>query len=199
MGCSNDNYWKLDKWDKIGIASLIVFFTIFVVLNTFSFGAVSVDLIEKNGLSSGLPNGVFISNPLNKGFYFRVYKGVTYHFVSNDSVNAMAFCFTYDVPDVGVDYYNRVTVSPDYTFSFDSDGYVYAYILQHQFVPDFTITTDVDNYMLFSMDRLGDLTFVGLWDTFKKTLPFVLVVVLFAFGIYLISHAIKEVSRGRDL
>lgn len=38
MGYSNDNFWKLDKWDKIGISSLIVFFTIFVVLNTFSFG-----------------------------------------------------------------------------------------------------------------------------------------------------------------
>lgn len=48
MGYSNDNFWKLDKWDKIGIATLIVFFTIFVVLNTFSFGASSVDLIEKN-------------------------------------------------------------------------------------------------------------------------------------------------------
>ena len=101
MGYSNDNFWKLDKWDKIGIASLIVFFTIFVVLNTFSFGAVSVDLIEKNGLSTGTPNGVFTQNSANSGFYFRVYKGVTYHFVSNDSVSSMAFCFSHDVPDVG--------------------------------------------------------------------------------------------------
>ena len=61
MGCSNDNYWKLDKWDKIGIASLIVFFTIFCVLNTFCFGAdvENVSYTTLNNVSFG-SSGKFV-------------------------------------------------------------------------------------------------------------------------------------------
>lgn len=157
--------------------------------------------MKKIGLGTNQSTGFLISVPTNYGFYFRAYKGVSYNLVNNSPTVSYVVCRLSDIPDVGVSFSDRVVVYPSQSLKLElsNDTNLYIYCLQTSLVPDITVTSDIDNYMLFSMDRLGDITFSGLWDTFNKCIPYILVVVLVAFGIYLITHAIREISKGRDV
>ena len=101
MGCSNDNYWKLDKWDKIGIATLIVFFTIFVVLNTFCFGADT--FVPVNDLVQNTVDNVIIlqEHEGRFGFAIDIKRGHTYKFTNNMQNNIIHISFPKEFPAVG--------------------------------------------------------------------------------------------------
>lgn len=201
MGCSNDNYWKLDKWDKIGIASLIIFFTIFVVLNTFCFGAEnSVPVTNFDGYSAiAGERGDFISTgPNANGYYFPVVSGHTYNI--SVSSNQSRICYTKEKPALNVEVFDFDNIGnfKEFTIQPGEDGYLFLFIYNYG---EFSINV-VDMSVGFNGVVSGLVVDVGisfLWDIFNKSIPYILVVVLISFGIYLVSHAIKEISKGRDV
>ena len=51
-----------------------------------------------------------------------------------------------------------------------------------------------------SINLLSDFVSVAnIWSVFNNSIPYILVVILVAFGTYLIFHAIREISKGRDV
>lgn len=196
MGYSNDNSWKLDKWDKIGIASLIVFFTIFVVLNTFSFGAKNVSLIRIDGL--GLSGNTLKSTANRTGVYFSVVEGATYT-ISNNATGQPVLCFLNEIPSEGVQIIPGVVrLNGSYTFVAKS-SYNYIYVQGDIDSFNISVTQDSTSMKISLLKLSSSLSFSDLWGVFRNCIPYVLVVVLVSFGIYLISHAIREISKGRDL
>lgn len=202
MGYSNDNFWKLDKWDKIGIATLIVFFTIFVVLNTFCFGAQNISLVKFN--NAVFSNGTIVSSSRNRvGGYIQCKKGHTYS-VNFEGFPGLNYAFTDVLPDFGVSYYGSSYKTSSFEFVADKDFFVcYSGFLDIEDgdINDYvTIVDDTPGGMLGAVTILTNyFSLYSLWGVFVSALPFILLVVLVAFGIYLISHAIKEVSKGRDV
>lgn len=218
MGCSNDNFWKLDKWDKIGIASLIVFFTIFVVLNTFSFGA---DSISFNSLDNAVVNvslNKIVESTGGKILYAPLQKNSKYSFqfsVGSASLEpqrqiTVRICKASEV-SIGSTVVVLSTAiiddnSKDFTYEFNtfSDGN-YFLVISLSGAWFTTLPNDVfklyninGNYNNVISDLVDNVSF-NLWNVFNNGIPFILVVVLVSFGFYLIIHAIKEVSKGRDI
>lgn len=206
MGYSNDNFWKLDKWDKIGIASLIVFFTIFVVLNTFSFGAevpsdfykldyfdVYKDLIfDYTGLVKTSNNANIYKYKLKNGNNYILLNGsYFYNYVlTNTDDISLDYVFTDKVSTV------ESSGSQIYIYNSDNFDYLYITFYEDNFVDVYTNA----NGMTDAISSMIDFVSVdAFWSVFNKAIPYILIVVLVAFGIYLITHAIREISKGRDV
>ena len=205
MGCSNDNYWKLDKWDKIGIASLIIFFTIFVVLNTFSFGAdvpsdfykidyvdVYKDLIfDYTGLVKTSSANIYKYKLKNGNNYILLNGSFFYNYVlTNTDDISLDYVFTDKVSTV------NSSGSQIYIYNSDNFDYLYITFYEDNFVDVYTNANGMTDAISSMIDFVS---FDDFWLVFKIAIPYILVVVLAGFGIYLIVHAIKEISKGRDI
>lgn len=205
MGYSNDNFWKLDKWDKIGIASLILFFTIFVVLNTFSFGSeVPSGYIEvfKTGILDYTFNGgtdTIFGFP-NTSLYYYDLTGTDY-IILNGSTNNLSIAFTKEMPgpDVEIFSYERILVDGSTTFNLSDSDFKYLVVTNTNVNTDFSVYKSFDGFSDVSSMLVSSVGFDIIFDTFIIAIPYILIVVLVAFGIYLISHAIREISKGRDV
>lgn len=209
MGCSNYNFWKLDKWDKIGIASLIVFFTIFVVLNTFAISSSQVILYDTNSIVCIPGSSTILQSNYNRpGSYFSVIPGHTYKITisSIERPYDICCCLTSSVPTVGVEANDvKYLQSFTYVFTAGSDDYFFLvntfiddvnYLLSDNLVVEDITTSEFSA----SINLLSDFVSVAnIWSVFNNSIPYILVIILVAFGIYLISHAIREISKGRDI
>lgn len=205
MGYSNDNFWKLDKWDKIGIAILIIFFTIFVVLNTFSFGAEVPSDFYKIDYVDVYKNLVFDYNGLVKTSNANIYK---YKLKNGNNYILLNGSYFYNyvlsnTDDISLDYVfkdkvSTVNSSDSQIYIYNSDNFDYLYIT---FYPDnFVHVYTNANGMTDAISSMIDfVSFDDFWSVFKFAIPYILVVVYFVFGIYLITHAIREISKGRDV
>lgn len=209
MGYSNDNFWKLDKWDKIGIASLIVFFTIFVVLNTFCFGAVSVGLEWHKGfyydyIENAIQYSSSLTNAFLPTFYISGDLSVTVTNTSDNIVYAGALSRTFEHGSK-IKYLGNISPGSSQTFNFSSSDYKYFVVYTSTgFFTDSQksdLVVDITSLGMSSAITLliNNITFDNLWSVFNNAIPYILIVVLVAFGFYLIAHAIREVSKGRDV
>lgn len=209
MGYSNDNFWKLDKWDKIGIASLIVFFTIFVVLNSFCFAS-----YEFTGDLVGA--GFFNSNgdiTFGDGWRIYRYKAIDCDYIllkvaysSSFNTTNVNVIFGDDLVDSKIinatGYHQLSGVSGEYTYKFPyiERDYIYVCCYTPQSVDITLYTDDFSSGFGYASAYLGtSLSISAIWSVFNKSIPYILVVVLVSFGIYLITHAIREISKGRDV
>lgn len=200
MGCSNDNFWKLDKWDKIGIASLIVFFTIFVVLNTFCFADYSPALVSLNDLG-GSSDNIYVQTPGYYGYYFFAEDNFSYNITSQSS-DIYVCRLSSRIPSPGVSYTFLTELQNGDSFTFEGSGsYVFIYSSAPIDLSKLTvIIPGVESGFNFSILKISDFLKVDtIWSVFKLLIPFISVLVLFVFGFYLISHAIREISKGRDI
>lgn len=208
MGYSNDNFWKLDKWDKIGIASLIVFFTIFVVLSTFSFASYKINGVIYNGFignSSSLPNQIS-QNSIAKGIYYKLTPGLKYSITINGDIKQLYGYFAYTDGSLAVGtptkYFTTVNqkqiefICPD---DMNTLFFWSSIIEPNNSIIDL-LSVDYNSGMGYSLGILGaEVSPSSLWQVFKISIPYISVVVLFSFGTYLIFHAIREISKGRDV
>lgn len=225
MGSCNDNinsFWALDKFDKIGVSIILVFFAIFSVLSTFSFGfsnEVSFDYLGQFAVSG--------TDTTSVGSTVQLVSGTAYRLVSLPSYYGYTYNIKYNIPSTyGGDTYIRLisfdsspsvgscgtlvdyqTSSPGTTISFDyfleTSSPIYLLISvngwgSEDILNNLTITTDFNGTGLQSAVQTLLFSF-DLWSVFKMALPYVLVVVLVSFGFYLISHSLRELSKGRDI
>lgn len=110
---------------------------------------------------------------------------------------------TFDVPSVGVICSSIDVVSfQSYTVTIpDGINYVFVCTNREEMAPtneNLLVTTNFSNYdnVIFSLSKNVGIS--NIWNTFEIAIPYILVVVLVSFGFYLIFHAIREISRGRD-
>lgn len=208
MGYSNDNFWKLDKWDKIGIASLIIFFTIFVVLNTFSFASYKINGVIYNGFignSSSLPNQIS-QNSFAKGIYYKLTPGLKYSITIHGGVKQIYGYFAYTDGSLAVGTPTKyfVTINENQIEFVCPDDVNTLFFWSVSVEPTNStidlLSVDYNSGMGYSLGILGEeVSASSLWQVFKTLIPYITVVVLFVFGTYLIFHAIREISKGRDV
>ena len=86
-----------------------------------------------------------------------------------------------------------------YSFSFISNDYSYAYCNISWLPESFAVDRVPVRLNIAISDLVDSITVFDLWSVFNNAIPYILVVVLVSFGIYLISHAIREISKGRDI
>lgn len=132
--------------------------------------------------------------------YFEVEPGYIYTVTPYSYAGGITLAFGYDIPALNVPYYDKISLTASDTYSFIVPygfDYVYFYGSWSNF---FTVTKERVGGMDNTVELLAQsITPDFIWQKFKSVIPFISVVVLVVFGIYLISHAIREISKGRDV
>lgn len=203
MDCSR-NFWKIDKIDKVFISIILIFVTFFCLFQNFVFASsyyVHGTILNSVGYT-GYPKPILIEDSTRYGIYYRVYPGFTYTFDFPYVFNFLLIS-TFDVPSVGVICSSIDVVSfQSYTVTIpDGINYVFVCTNREEMAPtneNLLVTTNFSNYdnVIFSLSKNVGIS--NIWNTFEIAIPYILVVVLVSFGFYLIFHAIREISRGRD-
>lgn len=199
---------KLDKIDKMFISVLCIFVTFTCILNTFAFASENVnsELVELNGFYG--ENGVLNSNSnvSLKGVYLVPEFNERYLVINNRSAGSISIYLTEQFPGNNVKYLEKYVVNSKSDIYIDINKADYKYIYITSFIGE---SANLKNYIDVSktninglkgaVNLLTDKVGFNIWDSFNNLLPYVLVVVTVSLGFYFILHAIREVSKGRDV
>lgn len=203
MGSCNDkrnSFWALDKWDKIGISIVLITFAIFSISSCFADYR-EIDYITR----------------IDK-LYYSASSGLTYNengyvdiYAISPSTTSILVKYSGSYFNLGFfnDYPDSVEVSqisgsnyPSSTTEVDiavPEGSNYLVVATNKTSPaEYSLYYDFEGISTVSLILSNFLNFNDLWSVFKLAVPYVLVVVLVSFGFYLIFHAIREISKGRD-
>ena len=204
---------KLDKIDKIFIAFTFIIVTFVCLFNTFCFASQNVEVVPLDGYRVDTNQGVstFQSSSNGVGFYFEPIKGHTYKitntYTGSPSTSSISIMRLPVIPYEGYQTTNqRNYLNPGLTYEYtaNDDDVLCVFVGKNTYVGDFLEKiTVVDVTPVGFQAVIGNLTLnVGLtqlWNIIQNSIPYVLVVVTVSLGFYFILHAIKEVSKGRDV
>lgn len=201
MVCSK--FWKLDKIDKIVISLIFVFFTMYSIFNCFCFASVPLEPIDSgSGLFINANSSKVVSD--SSGFYlvFNFSERGTYKFLTKVDVITG---FSNSLPEVGDIVSNVRHYAPNSTFTIEisePNTLVYFTTTAHSDIYNsklvFVDFVPYNGFKTIISDLSYNVGFLNIWGGFEKSLSFVLVVVLFAFGWWFFAHWVKELSKGRE-
>ena len=193
--------YKLDKYDKYFVAFILVILVIFNIGSCFASETESVNLDTIQNVVAVANSNAFVSTSGNSSLYFLAEKGYRYNInVVNSFQNSRLVVTSSAMPSVNVEYnilYYLQNEGDNYVFNSYSDQYI-------------TISSNVPSgYIVVTRERIenmngaiGDLVSnVGpqqLWGVFESGIDFIGVVVLVAFGLFLIVLLIKKLSKGKS-
>lgn len=207
MACSDK--WKIDKIDKLFICLLLIFICLFEFCNTFVFADFlgqycEWELVPNLAVNFDSNNFYSIDNENSVVSYYQLVPGNEYVFYNTSSSNCtLRLCS--EVPRDLLPFRNFVEVSANSSYSFVAGDNSYIYIttftknggteliLNNRFLYD--VTSAFDNSIGSLVDNVG---VSQLWGIFDISVNYIVVVVLFVIGVYIIFSFIKKGSRGKS-
>lgn len=189
--------YKLDKYDKYFVAFILVILVIFNIGSCFASEIENVSSETVQNLQMGTESNFFYATENHVIRYAQLEKGYIYHFKNNSAQYPCYISFSNDVPAVNVPYYELTKIPASGTYDFISNNYSYAYF------NDMDWPMNLTREKIANMDgAVGDLVsnvgFNQLWSVFEGGIDFIGVVVLVAFGLFLIVLLIKKLSKGKS-
>lgn len=196
MGC-----FKFDKLDKIVIALTFILVTIFSIFNCFCFASENIDLEYYYNIIADDTTNTFVSSSDGSCIGFFAEKGYRYTIKAVDDFSfSRIIVSSSSEPAIGVSLdvlFITLLNSGDY-FSYSANEDVYITISKNvasnKLVVERELLSGLDKTIEKLVDNVG---LQSLWSVFNTSVPYVLVVVVVAFGIYLIFRMIKGLSKGK--
>lgn len=189
----------MDFYDKLISAIICVIVTFICLFNTFCFADTEISGIRLDGFG-----GYQTIHPVSGiyGIYFYISDPGKY-IINSDVQSTVGSYRTDETPANGVTTTSQpsLTLTPssqNKTFIVNEPGYYLFYSSDNEYsISSISITRDSSfTYVISSLsDQVG---ISNIWNTFEYSIPYVSVVLLAAFGFYLIFHNIKELSKGRE-
>lgn len=196
------NFNKFNKIDKLVISLILVFFIFYCLLTTFSFCETTLNFNTLNDVR-------LIHSTVNLNYegyntnYWSVFKGYKYIILNNSTSSIINFYGVKDFSD-GQPVLVLATLNPSETATINLNDYDFNYIAfsykssidVYNSLVTLSIDTNVTGNVLYNLAY--HLSSINLWDTFNTLIPFVLIVVVFGFGLYLIRKCVKGISKGKS-
>lgn len=191
MGLLAEKLNNLDKIDKIIIA------TVFIVAAILS--PVFADETLTFTYSQGFVNSSFViteGSNTQRYAYIELEPGYRYTFTATGSNRRVGFSNSLDI---GTQLVNTSNVQQDTSITFDVTS------LNLKFFVGSTGSSDIGTITRVRLagqeSAISDLsTFVGtenIWDTFNFAVPYIVVVVVAVFGLYIMKRLLNGLSRGK--
>lgn len=199
-------YFKFDKLDKIVISFTLIIVTLFCVFNSFCFASENVndELVVLNNLMP-IDGKIITTTSSVQGAYLKTDFNERYLVINNRSSGSLTVVLTKQLPGENVEYYNRYVINSNSELYIDINNSNYNYIYITSFIPQSTdLLRFLDIYktningLSGTINLLTDKVSFDIWNVFKNSIPFVLVVVIFSLGFWFIKHNIIEHSKGRE-
>lgn len=187
----------------------IVSIIFFVIIISFSLNIFAAEEVEITGNLlegfniQGTSQGVLVEGS-SKLLYFSIEPGKTYKIIfdSDSSLGTNRFIFqSSEVPEIGVDYtlLANINSGTSYTFTAASDYVCIFSVSGNVNILNLIKVYEMPSGMSNSIDTLVDNVGVdSIWGIFEIAIDYIWVVVLVAFGIFIITRLIKKLSRGKE-
>lgn len=194
MACSN--YWKIDKIDKLFICLLLIFICLFEFCNNFVFAA-EVELSVLNNVVVSNNTGL-TSNTNFDTYYFPVTSGSTYVVnYSNIADGRIAFSDSVELGTRVNEFFRIGNVDGQYIFTPEDDGYFFLICSDHTVNPVIKVSIS-DSYENSIGSLVNNVGIENIWSIFDISVNYIVVVLLFAIGVYIIFSFIKKGSKGKS-
>lgn len=202
MVCSN--FWKLDKVDKIVTSLIFIIFTVNCVFKTFVFASdvpsdyyeISQTVVANNTFINGIGTvntsalgaTVYKVDLLNGANYILLHGGKYFSYVlSNDEFESTSFF-------EGVSLIDNGDSSEIYIYNNGDFDYLY---LSYYSDNNVNVYTNANGMVSAISDLTNFVSSDNLWEIFNKAIPYISIVVLVGFGVFIIFKLIKKISKGR--
>lgn len=151
--------------------------------------------------------GVLEEQPNVLAYYFPVEFGHTYTIdfdISNPN-EYLRVLYTSDLPSEGTEFFEYKALPTgihSYTFNSFVDGYMYFYFYTYNYdsnvltINSIKDVTSVQSNVVVSL--VHNVGISQIWDIFDISINYIVVVVLVAFGLFIIFKLIKKVSKGKQ-
>ena len=198
--------YKLDKFDRMFIAFVFVLVTLF---NIGSFVFASEDWEEVNttllsDVAASTNSNYFTSSSGSNTRYFQLEVGYIYRVRVLQNLSGRRLVVgSSDQPAVNVPYdiLTSSLLNAGDSYSFISNGSSYAFLAFSPSAQTTAITVErqkIEGYNSAISDLVDNVGLNNFWGVFEGGIDFVGVVVLVAFGIFLVALAIKKISKGKS-
>lgn len=172
----------------------LIFFAVFSIILSFCFSAFAVDTAIPEGYyqiqpSLYLKNALIKNNKVNSVQFANVYRyklvvGGNYIMIS--SPYSFQYCLSSSDLKVGDDVSEMSSASPgSLVYIYNSGEFEYLYI-SYYVDNKVTLYSNANGMNMALSNLIEDVSVDSLWGIFQFAIPYVLVVVLVALGIYLI-------------
>lgn len=185
---------------------LLICLCVFVVL--FPFWLVkgfctdesNVDYTIVDGLGTRSNTNYFVSADNNKVAYFTIEDNYIFTITNNTSTNTLRIVYCNNTPGVNVPYENITTIGPGESYSFIGDSSkTYCAIGSGNNNINITITKDFVDGQVGAIDKLvNNVGINSIWSIFDVSINYIVIVVLVAFGIFIIFKLIRKLSKGKE-
>lgn len=158
----------------------------------------NVDFNIVDGISITSNSNAFISNSNGHIGYFQTEKGYIYYIKNNLTNNGLNLATSDDIPSLNVPYNYIMLLSAGDTYTYVGDGLLYFDFGTNTNGSAITVTREKINNQEGTINEL--VSNVGpnaIWGIFEIAIDYIWVVVLVAFGIFLISVIIRKLSKGK--
>lgn len=197
---------RVEKWEIHALAIIMLVVTAFFTFSTFCFAnddeVVNYDIVT--GITASPSRNYFTSNTNGSVAYIQVEQGYIYTITNNSNYEFYLYSCN-DVPTLNGTYelVSQIPIGGSYSLRVVDDSYIYISTASLSPGWDFDRYLPMTRLKIGSMDgTVNDLVDnVGInqiWDIFGSGVDFVYVVVLVAFGIFLVAFAIRKISKGKS-
>lgn len=194
-------YSKLKKICFILLCCIVIIFPFWCVRGLCSEPEeINFSIVENAILSTSM---VINPNDNYDLYYLELKKGYTYHITiyCESDINRIAYSNSIEI---GSPIYSLSNLVNGNTFNITINGdnanyFIFDYSLPNSFTPNYTIYREPNNVMISTVDLLTrDVGINSFWNIFDISINYIVVVVLVAFGIFIITRIIKRISKGKE-
>lgn len=192
--------YKLDKYDKYFVAFILVILVIFNVSQCFAVEGEELSFTSAGNIMIDPNNNYFTSSQYEITGYLLMEKGYIYHVFVPDSFSLPRNVAVSNVaPAVNVRYEFLSTIQPGGSYNYICDNDQYLYFSLSSYNDGVVVTREkVENMNGAIGDLVSNVGVNQLWSVFESGIDFAGVVVLVAFGLFLIVLLIKKLSKGKS-
>lgn len=150
-----------------------------------------------NNLSIYYTRNYFNTSTVSNTGYFELEKGYIYYITK--TTGSCSLATSNDIPDVNVlyDYIGELN-SPD-TFSYISDNSnVYLYFCFSNDANVIVTREKIQGQVSAVQDLVDNVGINSIWSIFDISINYIVIVVVFALGCFIIFKLIKKVSKGKE-
>ena len=152
---------------------------------------VEPEVINDISFNSATSN-YFVSNPGNTLYCFHIEPGFRYTF-TNNTTNSRGLVLSSEKPAVDVTFTQLTVITVGNSYTYIGEGYVFMTSYGDLDVTRESIAS-MDNTVAQLVDNVG---ISNLWGVFNSGINYIVVVVLFAFGFFIIVALIKKLRKGK--
>lgn len=192
---------RLKNWEVKVLAIIMLIVTFIYTFTNFSFCSEieNVDTTIVNGIYIAPNSNIFTTDSNRYLLYCETEPGYIYYIKNVSTSTSIRIAYSDSVPIVNGTYTSLGLLSAGETYTYSGNTYLYLCSNSNVDGANVQITRErINGYNGVVSDLVDNVGVNQIWGVFENGVSFVGVVILVAFGLFLVVLAIRKVSKGKS-